>query len=110
MSISVGTMTRHDVVERHSSGLESAAGFGVIDSREEAHTFGHCVAMVPGWTEGVFLDQPTRREDDDYKLMSIRDGSTVCDGSSSVRRLTSQDGINTWILQLVNLEMGGDTG
>lgn len=66
MSISIGTMTGHDVVERHSSGLESAAGFGVVDSREEAHAFGHCVAMVPGWTEGVFLDQPTRREDDDY--------------------------------------------
>ena len=34
-------------------------------------------------------------------------GSTICDGSSRVGRLTSQDGIDTGILQLVCVEMRG---
>jgi len=56
MSVCVGAVAGHDVVEGHSSSLKSASGFGVVDSGEETHAFGHGVAMVPGWTEGVFLD------------------------------------------------------
>src|SRR5208282_3012181 len=59
VSISVRTMTGHNVVKGHSSCLESATSFSVVGSAEKTHAFGHCVAVVPGWTEGVFLDQPT---------------------------------------------------
>jgi hypothetical protein len=65
MSIGVGPVACHDIVEGHSTSLKSPAGLCIVDSAEETHAFGHGVAVVPGWTEGIFLDEPTRREDDD---------------------------------------------
>jgi hypothetical protein len=65
MGISVGTVSCHDIVKGHSTGLETAGGFCVVDSADETHAFGHGVAMVPRWTEGIFLYKPTGREDND---------------------------------------------
>jgi hypothetical protein len=65
MSIGVGAVTCHDIVEGHSTGLESTASLCIVDAAEETHAFGHGVAVVPWWTECIFLDEPTRREDDD---------------------------------------------
>ena len=65
VSISVRTMTGHDVVKGHSSSLESSTSFSIVGSAEKTHAFGHCVAVVPGWTKGVFLDKPTGWKDDD---------------------------------------------
>lgn len=35
----------------------------VIDAAEETHEFGHCVAVEPWGTEGVFADEPALGED-----------------------------------------------
>jgi hypothetical protein len=72
VSIGIGAMACHDIVERHSTGLESTTSLCIVDSAEETHAFGHGVTMVPRWTEGIFLDEPTRREDDDWQLVLVK--------------------------------------
>ncbi len=42
---------------------EKAFGLGVVLAVDEAHELVHHVAVKPGWAEGVFGDEPARRED-----------------------------------------------
>ena len=49
----VGSVGGHDVVQRGAGGLETPARFGVVGAVDQAHEFGHCVAVVPWWAEGL---------------------------------------------------------
>src|SRR3954468_8292172 len=64
-------MSRHAVVQTGSAGDE-AFGFGVVLTEDEAHKFVHEVAMKPWWTEGVFGDDPARRENDEVAIGGAR--------------------------------------
>lgn len=57
-------MGRHDVVKTRTGGLEATASLGIVLAADETHELGHGVAVVPGGSEGVLLDEPAGREDD----------------------------------------------
>ena len=65
MGATVRPVRTHDIVQTGAGSLEPAAGLGVIVAVDQAHEFGHGVAVVPWRAEGVFLDQPAGREDDE---------------------------------------------
>lgn len=58
------TVSAHAGVQRGAAGYETGL-FGVVNALDEAHVLGHAVAVEPRRTEGLFLDQPARREDDE---------------------------------------------
>jgi len=68
-------------VQRRARGLEAAAGLGVVLAVDQAHEFGHGVAVVPGRSEGVLLHEPAGWEDDE-----------VGDGRAGVVRGRGEDG------------------
>lgn len=70
-------------MQRRARRLEAAlaALLGVVLAVDQAHEFGHGVAVVPGRAESVLGDEPAGREDDE-----------VGDGGARVVGLRRQDG------------------
>lgn len=83
---SVGAMRRHDVVQARARCLEAAPGLGIVLTAHEAHELGHGVAVIPGGTESVFLDEPPGREN-----------NKVSDSGAWLIRRTREHGVNRWI-------------
>lgn len=57
-------MRTHHVVQTCATWLETATALGVVITVNEAHEFGHGVAVVPRGPECVFRYQPTGRKND----------------------------------------------
>jgi len=65
MRIGVRAVPGHNIVKRHSAGLESTTSLCVVYATDKTHAFGHGIAVVPGWAECIFLNKPTGGEDYD---------------------------------------------
>src|SRR5215831_11182404 len=61
----------HTVVQTGAA-RQKAFRLGIIDAFKEPHELAHHVAMIPGWPERIFADQPARREDDEIDVGRAR--------------------------------------
>jgi len=83
--LGVGTVAAHAVVQAGSSGGETL-GLGVVFALDEAHELVHEVAMEPGRPEGVFGDDPARREDGEVDV-----------GRAGDLAGRGEDGVDGWV-------------
>ena len=64
-------MGQHHVVKAGPAGNE-AFFLGVVLAGDQPHEFGHDVAVVPGWPEGVFSHHPAWWEDNEIDVRRAR--------------------------------------
>ncbi|KAA8566838.1 hypothetical protein EYC84_009937 [Monilinia fructicola] len=76
-----------DALAEAPAGWKPPPVFRIVFAADEAHEFGHGVAVVPWWSEGVFADEPARRKDDEIGdggtdvVRGSREDDRICMGS-----------------------------